>query len=77
MSSIWLDIKTGAVIAMGLIGSSLGQLADMLPDDISKIGTAVGIVLSIFLIRHHNASRKLKDAQRKLVERQLREGAKE
>ncbi len=77
LSSVWVDLKTGAIVALSLIGTSLGNLADWLPDDISKVGTLVGMVLSVFLIRHHNVSRKVKEKQLELLQQQLDKGAKD
>lgn len=45
--------KTAGVVSGLTTGTGLGTVLDYIPDDIGKLATLVGIVLSIVLIRNH------------------------
>lgn len=45
--------KTGAVVATATSASGFSTLLDLIPDDIGKLATLVGIALSVVLIRAH------------------------
>lgn len=47
------DIKVAWVTVMGTIGSGLGTVLEMIPNDIGKLATLVGIILSTVLIYTH------------------------
>jgi len=47
------NTKTGATVAAGTTATGLGTLLDWIPDDIGKLATLVGIVLSSILIYAH------------------------
>lgn len=47
------DVKTGATVAAGTVGSGLATLAEKIPVEIGRIATLVGIVLSCVLIFTH------------------------
>lgn len=47
------DIKIAWVTVMGTIGSGLGTVLEMIPNDIGKLATLVGIILSSVLIYTH------------------------
>jgi len=45
--------KTGHVVAGGTLTNGVGYVLGMIPDDIGKLGTLIGAVLSITLIYVH------------------------
>lgn len=45
--------KTGAAVATGTTATGLGTILDFIPDDIGKLATLVGIILSSLLIYAH------------------------
>tara|TARA_R110000744_G_scaffold333450_1_gene438850 strand:+ start:11853 stop:12161 length:309 start_codon:yes stop_codon:yes gene_type:complete len=47
------DIKVAWLMATGTIGSGLGTVLEMIPNDIGKLATLVGIILSSVLIYTH------------------------
>ncbi len=47
------DIKIAWVTVMGTIGSGLGTFLEMIPNEIGKLATLLGIVLSSVLIYTH------------------------
>lgn len=48
-----LSPKTGTAVSTATTGSGLGTLLDLIPNDIGKLATLVGILLSIVLIYAH------------------------
>lgn len=55
MSAIDLmsDIKVAWLTVTGTIGSGLGTALEMIPNDIGKLATLIGIILSVVLIYTH------------------------
>lgn len=47
------DIKVAWATVMGTIGSGMGTALEMIPNDIGKLATLVGIILSSVLIYTH------------------------
>lgn len=47
------DIKIAWVTVMGTVGSGLGTILEMIPNEVGKLATVVGIVLSSVLIYTH------------------------
>lgn len=47
------DVRIGAFISTTTTGSGLGVILDLIPDEIGKLATVVGIVLSVVLIFVH------------------------
>lgn len=45
--------KTAHLTATLTAGTGIGTVLDMIPDDIGKLATLIGIVLSLVLIRNH------------------------
>lgn len=45
--------KVAVTAAVTTISSGIGMIFDLIPDDIGKLATLVGIVLSSVLIRNH------------------------
>lgn len=45
--------KIGVTIASSTIGTGMGTVLDLIPDDIGKLATVVGIILSSVLIYTH------------------------
>lgn len=78
------DPKTAIVTAASTIMTSAGHVIDLIPDNIGKVGTLVGIVLSGVLIYTHfrngraenkklRAETELKELEAAVLRRQLRE----
>lgn len=57
------DAKVGAGTAATTIGAGIGTALDWIPNDIGKLATLVGIILSVVLIWNH--WRKGKNEDRK------------
>ena len=53
ISEIATDTKVAIVIATGTTSTGIGSVLDWIPDDVGKLATVVGIVLSVVLIRTH------------------------
>jgi hypothetical protein len=47
------DVKVAATVAMGAMGTGLGAILDVIPDDIAKLASLVAIVLTSVLVRNH------------------------
>lgn len=47
------DIKVAWATVMGTIGSGLGTAMEMIPNDIGKLATLIGCILSVVLIYTH------------------------
>lgn len=47
------DPRTGIGVAVATISAGVGQAMNVIPDDIGKLGAAVGVVLSLVLIYSH------------------------
>lgn len=47
------DVKTALVVSIGTTGMGYGTWIDLIPDNIGKLGSAIGIILSIVLIVVH------------------------
>lgn len=45
--------KSGAAVSAATTGTGLGTFLDLIPNDIGKLATLVGIVLSVILIYSH------------------------
>lgn len=63
------DIKTGAAVAVTTIGTGVSTIFDLIPNDIGKLATVLGIVLTLVLTYSHvlaNKTRKLDNAIKKL-----------
>ena len=54
MNSIVTDAKAATLIATGTISTGLGHVLDVIPNEIGKLATVVGILLSIVLIYTHS-----------------------
>lgn len=67
------DLKTAAWCATATIGTGLGQLLELIPDDIGKLGTVVGILLSSVLFCYHVISLRIlirEDARKESIREQ-------
>lgn len=53
VTDLMSDIKIAWVTVMGTVGSGLGTILEMIPNDVGKLATVVGIVLSSVLIYTH------------------------
>lgn len=58
------SIKAGVMTILTTIGVSFSTMLEYVPASIGKVGTIIGIVLSIVLIWRHNNLRKLEDQKR-------------
>lgn len=47
------DIKTAWATAVGTMGTGMGTILEMIPNEIGKLATLVGIILSSVLIYTH------------------------
>ena len=47
------DVKTAALVSTTTAGTGLGTVLNLIPDEIGKLATLVGIVLSTVLIYTH------------------------
>ena len=47
------DVKTAVAVSIGTTGMGYGTWIDLIPDNIGKLGSAVGIALAIVLIGVH------------------------
>ena len=45
--------KVAAAVSAATTGTGLGSVLDLIPNDIGKLATLVGIILSVVLIRIH------------------------
>ncbi len=59
--------KIAAGVASVTTGTGAGTIFDLIPDDIGKLATLVGIVLSFILIRIHLVSLKKANLELKLL----------
>lgn len=66
------DPKLGAVVATGTGGSGLGTWLDMIPNEIGKLATLVGIILSMVLIVMHLRKMRQEARESRLREELLR-----
>lgn len=53
MERIINNVKVAGVIGTTTTGSGLGVILDLIPNDIGKLATVVGIILSVVLIFNH------------------------
>lgn len=53
LGEILTDVKAASVVAGTAFGTGLANTLEMIPDDIGKLGSLVGVVLAIVLIRTH------------------------
>lgn len=68
--------KVGAAVSTATAGSGLGTLLDLIPNDIGKLATLLGIILTVLLIYVHVVQLRMKRAQEKReIERHLLETA--
>lgn len=53
MSNLLIDAKVAGATAAATTGTGLATILEMIPNDIGKLATLVGIILSIVLIYTH------------------------
>lgn len=53
MQQMIQDVKAATTVAVGTTATGLGTVLDIIPDDIGKLATVVGIMLSCVLIYVH------------------------
>lgn len=49
MNDLLIDVKVAVAAAAATIGTSLATALEMIPNDIGKLGTIIGIVLSVLI----------------------------
>lgn len=62
--------KAGHVVAMTTTTTGVGTILDLIPDDIGKLATLCGIVLTVVLVYVHIQRWRL-DKEKYQIERQL------
>lgn len=62
--------KTGVAVSTTTTGSGLGTVLDLIPNDIGKLATVVGILLSLTIIYVHIARLRM-DKQRNELELEI------
>lgn len=77
MSMNLTDPKLGYVVGTGTTGSGLGTWLDLIPNEIGKLATVVGICLSVVLIVMHLRKMQQDSREGKLREELLREQIKQ
>lgn len=70
--SLMTDPKTGYLVGTGTTTSGLGTWLDLIPNDIGKLATLVGICLSMVLITMHLRKMRQDAREGKLREELLR-----
>ena len=62
--------KAAQLVAMATTGTGVGTIFDIIPDDIGKLATLVGIILSSILIYKHAKLLK-QDAEKNKIELEI------
>ncbi len=65
------NTKIAATVATGTTASGLSSLLEIIPDDIGKLATVVGIALSLVLIYFHIRKGRLEKRKLELEVREL------
>lgn len=65
------NTKVAATVATGTTASGVSSLLDIIPDDIGKLATLVGIALSMVLIYFHIRKGRLEKKKLELEIRKL------
>ncbi len=76
LTQVTTDIKTAATVATGTTGTGLGTILDLIPSDIGKLATVIGIILSSVLIFTHIRKGAIEYRKTKLEIKILEEKAK-
>lgn len=66
ISDILDDVKTAVSVAIATCGSGVATFLEMIPTDIGKVATLMGVVLSIVLIYTHLKKSRLMEEKHKL-----------
>lgn len=69
--------KVAGVVSTVTTGTGLGTIFDWIPDDMGKLATLVGAILSLVLIRNHIKTGKKLDLQIRVLERREAERKKQ
>ncbi len=65
------DVKTAVVVATGTTGAGVSSWLELIPNDIGKLATIAGIILSIVLIYSHIGKGRLERRKLELEIRKL------
>lgn len=50
----WSETKASIATIATTLGVNLAWLIDLIPDNIGKLSTLLGVIAIIYVIRHHN-----------------------
>ena len=67
---VLINPKAAQAVAMATTGTGMGTIFDVIPDDIGKLATLVGIILSSILIYKHSKLLK-QDAEKNKIELEI------
>lgn len=59
VSNLISDVRTGAAVSTATAGTGLSTILEWIPNDIGKLASVVGIVLSLVLIYTHTRKGRL------------------
>ena len=77
ITSALQSTQTSTVVAVATTGTGLGTILNLIPDDIGKLATVIGILLSLVLIYVHIQTAKKISMEIRLLEKKEREGIKD
>ena len=70
IQEIVISPKPAIAVAMSTTGTGMGTIFDLIPDDIGKLATVIGIILSSVLIYTHSR-RMIMDAKKSKLELEI------
>lgn len=73
ITSALQSTQTTTVVAVATTGTGLGTILDLIPDDIGKLATVIGILLSLVLIYVHVQTLKKISMENTLLRKKLLE----
>ena len=73
IQEIVVSPKPAIAVAMSTTGTGMGTIFDLIPDDIGKLATLIGIILSTVLIYTHSR-RMMMDAKKDKLQLEILKG---
>ena len=70
IQEVVISPKPAIAVAMSTTGTGMGTIFDLIPDDIGKLATLIGIVLSTVLIYTHSR-RMMMDSKKSKLELEI------
>jgi len=67
-----VSAKTGLATAGGTVASGLAQLVGIIPNEIGKLATLIGIALSIVMISYWRAQKRKTQLESELIVEQIK-----